>query len=79
MAFAASKSGESVFGNKRVTYGTFTQGDGDTGGAVDTGLSTVDFFQASYMTDASNDDGTVTITTADPGDDQSGFWFAFGY
>lgn len=37
MAFSAAKVGETVFGNLRVTYGTFTGGS-ETGGNINTGL-----------------------------------------
>jgi len=78
MAFARTVSSKTVWGNKRVVLGEFTQGNGDTGGAVDTTLSTVEYFDASYMTNASDSSGTVTITTADPGTSQTGWWIAIG-
>ena len=78
MAFAKTVKFVTVFGNKRVAVGQFTQGDGDTGGAIATGLSSIDYFDASYMTDASDSSGTVTITTADPGAAQTGYWIAIG-
>lgn len=79
MAFSYSVSGESVFGNKRVKYGTYTQGNGDTGGAIVTGLSEVDNFDATAALTVSNSSGTVTITTADPTATVTGYWKAFGF
>ena len=78
MAFAATKTDETIFGDKRVSFGAFTQVSGDTGGAINTGLASLAYFHASYMTAQSNASGVVTITTADPQGSQSGFWFAIG-
>lgn len=78
MAFAATTKAQTVFGNKRVHYGQFTQASGDTGGAIATGLASIDYFDASYMSASSNSSGTVTITTADPGGAQTGYWMAIG-
>ena len=79
MAFTAAQTCESVFGNKRVMIGTYDQVSGDTGGAIVTGLSTIEYFEATAATVVSNSDGTVTITTADPVATVSGFWTAMGY
>ena len=78
MAFAKTTKFETVFGNKKIRCGQFTQGNGDTGGAIATGFSSIDYFDASYMTAASDSDGTVTITTADPLGAQTGYWIAIG-
>ena len=78
MSFAATKTDETIFGDKRVAFGAFTQVSGDTGGAIATGLASLAYFHASYMTAHSDSSGTVTITTADPLGEQSGFWFAIG-
>jgi len=78
MAFARTVSFETVFGNKRIVVGEFTQASGDTGGAVDTTMSAISYFEASYSTSNVDSSGTVTITTADPGDDQTGYWMAIG-
>lgn len=78
MAFAKTIGTPQLFGNKKVVMGQFTQASGDTGGAIATGLATVDYFEASYSTDNADSSGTVTITTADPGDDQTGYWMAMG-
>lgn len=42
MAMAYSKLGYSVFGDQRVTWGTYTD-DGSTGGDINTGLRRVTF------------------------------------
>jgi len=42
MAFTSTITETSVFGNKRVAYGTFTNTSGSTGGDIDTGLNRVD-------------------------------------
>jgi len=44
MAFAYTIDGRTVFGDKRVVYGRFTNGGADTGGDVVTGLSVVEQF-----------------------------------
>lgn len=38
MAFEAAITGRTVFGNKRVHFGTFTNGASDAGGDINTGL-----------------------------------------
>ncbi len=78
MAFASTKKFTTVFGNKRITVGQFTQGSGDTGGAIATGFGAIDYFEASGSVDNADSDGTVTITTADPGAAQVGYWLAIG-
>jgi hypothetical protein len=83
-AFAATKVGDSVHGNDRVTFGTFTNDVADTGGVIDTGLATVEYFNANASSAVEpvqvNDtfpatDGNVTIVTAA---DVDGFWQAYG-
>lgn len=78
MAFARTVEAETVFGNKRVVFGQFTQASGDTGGAIATGLSDLAYFEASYSTNNVDASGTVTITTANPGAGQTGYWMAIG-
>lgn len=81
MAFTAAQTDgcDTVFGNKRAVMGTYTQGNGDTGGDIVTGLTTVEYFDATGATKVSNSSGTVTITTADPTEAQTGYWMAIGY
>jgi hypothetical protein len=87
MAFAFTRDGKSVMGNKRVAWGTFTNASGDTGGNIDTGLVLVEsmYFAGSgagaltalpsvnETLPASG--GAITIVCAD-GED--GYWFAIG-
>jgi len=80
MAFAATKQGETVMGNMRVMYGTFTQ-DGDTGGAISIGgLRAVHYFEATGATAITVDTsaGTATITT-EAGKPDAGYWLAIGW
>lgn len=79
MAFSSTQTAYSVFGNKAVQMGTYTQASGDTGGAIVTGLKTIEYFDATGATKVSNSSGTVTITTADPTEAQTGYWMAIGY
>lgn len=80
MAFSATVTAKTVMGNKRVHMGTIAQVSGDTGGAVTTGLRSVDSFTTSiHCTTLSVSGGTVTITTADPGAAQAGYFTAIGY
>ena len=78
MAFASTVKANTVFGNKRIAFGQFTQASGDTGGAITTGFGNIDFFEASYSTSNVDTDGVVTIVTANPGTDQTGYWMAIG-
>lgn len=84
MAFAYTTTSNTVFGNKRIVFGTFTNGVSDTGGEIATGLTTVDFFipigSSLPLTAQVNEtlplaSGTVTIVT-DP--DLDGYWMAIG-
>ena len=72
---------KTVFGNKRVHFGTFSQASGDTGGDVVTGLSrdVECFLITGEMIDYTKSGGTVAVTMKDPGADQTGFWLAIGY
>jgi len=78
MTFAATRTADSNMGDKRVCYGTYTQNNADTGGAITTGLSVCEYIGATGMTKVTISGGTATIVTADPGGDQTGYWFAFG-
>lgn len=82
MAFASTVSGNSVHGNHRVVWGTFTNTDADSGGDIDTGLDTVFGFMliptshlGSTQPKYSASGGTVTLVT-DNGVD--GNWYAIG-
>jgi len=78
MSFASTIVDHTIFGDKRIAIGAFTQASGDTGGAITTGLGVIQYFHASYMVTHSDASGVVTITTADPGAAQSGYWLAIG-
>jgi len=80
MAFAQTTTAtvQSMMANKRVAFGKFTQGSGDTGGAIVTGLQVVEYFECTGMKTASVSGGTVTATTLDPGGSQAGYWMAIG-
>jgi len=69
----------SIFGDKRVHYGEYAQGNTDTGGAIVTGLSLVEHFTCTWGKTYSVSGGTVTVTTADPAGDVACFWMATGY
>lgn len=87
MAFTYVVSEKTVFGNKRVHKGTFTNTGGSTGGDIETGLARVDFISlqhggAAVVSDAPavNEtlplaSGAVTVVTAA---DADGFWWAEG-
>jgi hypothetical protein len=87
MAFAYTVEGTSYFGDKKVAWGTFTNGGSDTGGDIKTGLTKVECFLTSLKGSAviaaaevinetlPLSSGDVTIVT-NAGDD--GYWFAIG-
>ena len=84
MAFAYTTTSNTVFGNKRIVFGTFASDSGSTGGDVVTGLTGVDFFvgvSGAGLTGVQINEtlplasGTVTIVT---GPDDTGFWMAIG-
>lgn len=80
MAFSATLvEGPKAMGPFRVCLGTFTQGNGDTGGAIATPLHTVLYAEATAALNISVSSGTATVTTADPTGDQAGYWMAIGY
>jgi hypothetical protein len=81
MAFAYTVDGGSVAGDFRVKWGSYTNGGGDTGGAIVTGLATAPIHGVTNSTDENaieivEASGTLTIDCTD-GDD--GKWFAFGF
>jgi len=78
MAFTYTRNANTVIGNKRLATGTFTQGNGDTGGDIDTGLENVESFQSNACLSSSDSSGTVTMVTADPTGAQTGYWQAIG-
>jgi len=88
MAFASAIVGQSVMGNKRIFWGTYTNGSGDTGGNINTGLQSCQsiFLQpggSSVIATAPAVNETlpiagsaVTVVTAD---NEDGTWIAIGY
>ena len=87
MAFSYTVIDRTVFGDKRIVCGTFTNAGGDTGGDIVTGLNSIDFFSiqetGSAVTTGRSvvnetfplSSGTVTIVSDDNAD---GLWFAIG-
>lgn len=84
MAFTTTTTSNTVFGNKRIVFGTFTSDSGSTGGEVPTGLSSVDFLVCMATASPSaiqlNEtfplaSGSVTIVSVP---DETGIWMAIG-
>jgi hypothetical protein len=84
MAITIVKSGETVFGNKRVTFGTYLISGGATTGDITTGLHNCEFCsvqagQSTVVADAPTisaiSGGTVSIIATQ---DTGGYWWAFG-
>lgn len=87
MAFASAITARDIWGSQAVTMGTFTNGGGETGGDIKTGLHlcTAIFLQhgaGAVVADAPVvnetlpvDGSAVTVVTTDGAD---GTWIAFG-
>ena len=88
MAFEFSVLGKDlVWGSKRISFGTYTNGATDTGGDINTGLGSCEllFLQPSGATVIANapvvnetlpiDGSAVTIVTTA---DEDGYWLAVG-
>ena len=87
MAFTSAVLGTTVFGNKRVKWGTFTTSSTDTGGDISTGLTRVDMMLLQHSGASDVDDapavnetfplsgGDVTIVHTASAD---GYWLAIG-
>ena len=83
MAFTYAKTKDTIMGNMRVAFGTYTSSDSGTGGDIKTGLEEVIYFgtdcetsQAGTVNLVSISSGTVTITTVA---NEVGKWIAYGY
>ena len=88
MAFTFTIQGQSVFGNKRVVFGTFASSGGSTGGDIGTGLSVLETLQLTHTGAAAPanapainetfplNGGVATIVTIA---DTSGTFLAIGY
>lgn len=74
MAFAATRTDETIMGNKRVVYGSFT--NDATSGTIDTGLNAAEYAQVTGATILAQSAGTLTVTLA--ATSTSGFWMAWG-
>ncbi len=87
MAFSFTKDNEGVLGDLRSTAGTFTNGSGDTGGDIYTGLQKVQGMVLQHKGSAVVADRPVineTFPKADPitivtTDGADGYWWAFGH
>ena len=87
MAFTSAVLGTTVFGNKRVKWGTFTTSSTDTGGDIATGLTRVDIMLLQHSGSAAAADapaitetfplsgGDVTVIHTTSAD---GYWLAIG-
>lgn len=84
MAFAYAVTDKTILGNKRVTWGTFTNSALTAGGDIVTGLDSVDSFMpcitshywsTAPMVTRSVSSGTVTVATENNVD---GEWLAIG-
>lgn len=71
-----------VVGDLRFVFGTFTNASGSTGGAIVTGLNEIFYFNSTCGTSQS---GTVNLTTISGGtvtmtvvSDEDGLWMAIG-
>jgi hypothetical protein len=88
MAFTSAITESTTFGNKKVTFGTFTTSSTDTGGDINTGLATCEFIKLNYSGASAGATcpmvnetlpiagSAVTIVHAASAD---GYWWAFGY
>lgn len=89
MAFASAITQRPFsVGNKRWSFGTYTNGSGDTGGNINTGLRSCEFISlqpsgSSVIATAPVVNETlpiagsaVTVVTAD---NEDGYWMAIGY
>ncbi len=85
MAFSSTRTGYTVFGNRKKTWGTFTNAATDSGGEIATGLRYVENCHVDFnshlgtevpkVTLNSATNGAVTIVTSTGAD---GTWEATG-
>ena len=85
-AFTYTKIDDIAMGNRRATYGTFTNTGGATGGSIYSGLQKVEFMVITPTTavTASQAACTTTLPSADPVTivataDADGMWMAIGF
>lgn len=87
MAFTDTKVGSTVFGNKRIHWGTYVNTAGSTGGLLDTVLNNCDWVTLTPRSAAviasmhtivdsfPNSGSQITVVT---GAEEGGDWVAFG-
>jgi hypothetical protein len=87
MAFSSTITGRCIAGNKTITFGTFTNTGGSSGGDINTGLHMCEFITLTQAKSAvvANDPvvnetlpvagSAVTIVTDA---DEDGYWMAIG-
>ncbi len=75
MSFAYEKTGETVVGNLRMTYGTFS-GAAAAGSDIKTGLTNVKIFDITGADAVSVTGGTATVSS---GSVDAGYWWAMGW
>jgi hypothetical protein len=64
MPFTYTRTGRSVFGNKRIEYGTYASTSGSTGGTIKADIGRVEFVTLTSTTTSNTVRGTVTSTSA---------------
>ena len=84
MAYTLVSTKKTVFGNKKIVIIEGTFANGDTTGAVATGLSAIDFAVAQYDASAkilncSASGGDITLATQDPGATKTFHLIAIGH
>ena len=88
MAFASTVRGRTVFGNKRISWGAYTN-SGTNGGDIDTGMDVCEFLKLQTKGSATatvlpsilvdvlpKQGGVVTVLNNTSAD--NGYWWAFG-
>ena len=88
MAFEYTVDQKTVWGSKRVNMGTYTNGGGDTGGTLVTGLRKIEFIRlqptGAAVIDSNpsvnatfplNSGSVLIVNTAN----EDGLWMAIGY
>ena len=90
MAFASTitRPVKNIMGDRKETHGTYTNGGGDTGGDIDTGLRVCEYIQlqptgAAVVASAPSVNETLpadgsAITVVNTAD-EDGNWIAWGY
>jgi hypothetical protein len=83
MALSATTNGKSVFGNKRVAFGTATIASGDTQGSISCGF-VIDYAVVTGQDYAAGGYSVYTTSSihayfTDPSGNKNLNWFAFGH